>query len=85
MDDRQSITVWDMVRTLPGESSLLFLVPGVVIPMLLGNSLRNGMPLVVTVTFSLVMLGTVWLLLQYRFIQFRREALEHRYLDSPMQ
>lgn len=80
MTNTERLTLLDMFRTVPVESTLFALVPVVLALAQIANSVINGLAFTISVPFALGMVGFAAVLTSYRFAQFRRQQIERELL-----
>lgn len=76
MGKLDQLTIVDMFRSMPIETSLFTVIPLFLVVAQLANSIINGLSLAISIPFAVGMLAFTIVLLQYRCAHFRREQAE---------
>lgn len=76
-------TLVEMFSSNPIESSIVTLVPIVIVAVQLLNSLFNGLSVAVSGSFAIVVLAFSVLLVRYQLVQFRLTKLQNETIAYP--
>jgi len=76
MVTQNDVMLSEMFQSAPASCLLFTVVPLAVAAMQLANSYVNGLSMIVSVPFAVVMVLFAVLLIQHQFAQFRRQQFE---------
>lgn len=83
MKSNATHTLLEMFRSNPVRSGLFTIAPIVIVAVQLLNSAMNGLSVVVSVPFAIVLLGFSVLLVRYQLVQFRLTQLQSETIAQP--